>query len=74
MAWTMKTSVKGSRDSDSLAAGESVDAAGGRVRVTVEIETAFVVMVDIATDMNAQDVWIEVHLSNGGEPGADGGS
>lgn len=78
MAWTMRTSVrsvpgKARQGSDSPAAGESVDAAGGRVRLIIDMEGGFVGTVDIATDAAAHDVWVEVHLSNGGADG-EGGS
>ena len=50
------------------AAGESCDAAGGRDRLLVEMEAAFVGTVEITTYMTQQAVRVEVHLSYDGEP------
>lgn len=80
MAWSVKASLnavlgKARNGVASLSMGELSDAAGGRVRLIVEMEAAFVGTVDIATDMSVEDVRVEVRLTNGveDEPGGKGG-
>ena len=77
MAWSVRASLnavlgKARNGAASLAMGESLDAAPGRVRLIVEMEAAFVGTVDIATDMAVQDLRVEVHLSSSGEDEPDG--
>ena len=55
--------------SASPAVGEPCEAAGGRDRLLVEMEAAFVGTVEITTYMTQRDVRVEVHLSYSGEPG-----
>ena len=71
MAWTVTASVKAvagkaRHGGAAPAVAEPLDAAGGRVGLTVEMEAGFVGTVDISTDMSVQDVRVEFHLSNGG--------
>jgi len=75
MAQAMKASVKAvlrrARHGDAsptVTVGESGDAAGGRDRLLVELEAAFVGTVEITTYMTQQDVRVEVYLSYDGEP------
>ena len=79
MAWSVRASLnavlgKAGNGAASLAMGESLDGDGGRVRLIVEMEAAFIGTVDIATDMAVQDVRVEVHLSSGGEDESGGKS
>ena len=76
MAWAVKASLKAvlGRERHNGApspADGSPDAAGGRVRLFVEMETAFVGTVEITTDMTVRDVRIELHLSHDAEPVPD---
>ena len=76
MAWTVTASVTAvggkAQNGSPAVVQEPLDAAGGRVRLIVEMAAAFVGTVHIDTDLTVQDVRVEVHLSKGGEDAADG--
>ena len=76
MAWAVRASLtavlgKARRDGASAAGDGTPDAAGGRVRLLVEMEAAFAGTVEMTADMTVQDVRVEFHVSNDGEPDAD---
>ena len=73
MAWAVRASLKaflGKAKSGSASPppGEQFDAAGGRVRLTLEMEAAFIGTVEITTDVALEDVLVELHVTNDGEP------
>ena len=77
MAQAVKASVKAvlhrARHGDaSPAAGEPGDATGGRDRLLVEMEAAFVGGVEITTLLTPQGLRVEVRFVNDGEPSPDG--
>ena len=77
MAQAVKASVKAvlrraRHEGASPAAGEPGDAAGGRDRLLVEMEAAFVGAVEITTYVTPQGVRVEVYLSYKGDPAPDG--
>ena len=79
MAQAVKASVKAvlrraQHGGASPAAGEPDDAAGGRDRLLVEMEAAFVGAVEITTYVTPQGLHVEVHVSYDGEVGRGRGS
>ena len=77
MAWAVRASLKavlGKAKSGgaSTTPGEPFDATGGRVRLTLEMEAAFIGTVEITTDVAVEDVRVELHVTNDGEPAPEG--
>ena len=77
MAQTVRASVKAvlrrARDGVSCSAvGGPCDAAGGRDRLLVEMEAAFVGGVEITTLVTPQGLRVEVRFVNEGEPSPEG--
>ena len=73
MAWAVRASLKAFLGKAKHAgppqtSGEPFDAAGGRVRLTLEMETAFIGTVEITTDVALEDVLVELHVTNDSEP------
>ena len=73
MAWAVKASLKALlgkavNGSTSTTPGQQFDAAGARVRLTLEMEAAFLGTVEITTDVALEDVLVELHVTNDAEP------
>lgn len=69
MAWR---TAAGRERGAAPAVDEPCDAAGGRDRLLVEMEAAFVGTVEITTLMTPQGMRVEVRLSHDPEPSPDG--